>query len=118
MAHWFSGYGTTIIIVYIIFLALSYVICLIANVYQLTKNIEEISRNRDGLKNQHEIDLKDKNTLQQRVSLLELTLNVIMNYLSEQQTKEIEQKIKLIKEVKEIGETKENRQDNEDRKDH
>ncbi|WP_295745329.1 hypothetical protein [uncultured Limosilactobacillus sp.] len=112
MAHWFSGHGATIIIAYIVFLALSYVICLITNVYQLTKNIEDLNRNRDGLKNQHEIDVKDKKALKQRISFQESVLNLIMNSLSEQQAKDINQKLMLMKEIKEIEETNENSEDN------
>lgn len=92
---WIDKFATSIYVIYIILVVLTYLICLFINAYDDYKKLLELSENRSGLLNQFEIDKKEKKHLQQQINNLNGYIIIIMSHLNEKDTKVIKNKISL-----------------------
>ena len=60
---WLNKISVYIFIGYLVTMTVVYIVCIIAYSYKLQQIIKKLADNNDGLTNQHEIDLADKQQL-------------------------------------------------------
>ena len=79
MTNWIKKYVTQIYIGWLILVVITYFIGILINSILLQIKLDESEENNSGLLNQHKLDMKDKEKLQQSFDLSQLILNIIKN---------------------------------------
>lgn len=102
MTNWIKKYVTQIYIGWLILVVIIYFIGILINSILLQIKLDESEENNSGLLNQHKLDMKDKEKLQQSFDLSQLILNIIKNYIPPEKYQIINEKIELDKKVQEI----------------
>lgn len=102
MTNWIKKYVTQIYIGWLILVVITYFIGILINSILLQIKLDESEENNSGLLNQHKLDMKDKEKLQQSFDLSQLILNIIKNYIPPEKYQIINEKIELDKKVQEI----------------
>lgn len=97
---------------YLIFLLVTYLMCIVAYSYKLQQTVKRLSDNNDGLSNQHEIDLTDKKRLRQELGISQKIIELLINLIPSEKISETIQRINLIKGVYNIGTRNEDSKDN------
>lgn len=102
MTNWIKKYVTQIYIGWLILVVITYFIGILINSILLQIKLDESEENNSGLLNQHKLDMKDKEKLQQSFDLSQLILNIIKNYIPPEKYQIINEKIELDKKVQKI----------------
>lgn len=102
MTNWIKKYVTQIYIGWLILVVITYFIGILINSILLQIKLDESEENNSGLLNQHKLDMKDKEKLQQSFDLSQLILNIIKNHIPPEKYQIINEKIELDKKVQEI----------------
>lgn len=109
---WLNGISVYMFIGYLIFLLVTYLMCIVAYSYKLQQTVKRLSDNNDGLSNQHEIDLTDKKRLRQELGISQKIIELLINSIPSEKIPETIQRINLIKGVYNIGTRNEDSKDN------
>lgn len=102
MTNWIKKYVTQIYIGWLILVVITYFIGILINSILLQIKLDESEENNSGLLNQHKLDMKDKEKLQQSFDLSQLILNIIKNHIPPEKYQIINEEIALDKKVQEI----------------
>lgn len=102
MTNWIKKYVTQIYIGWLILVVITYFIGILINSILLQIKLDESEENNSGLLNQHKLDMKDKEKLQQSFDLSQLILNIIKNHIPTEKYQIINEEIELDKKVQEI----------------
>lgn len=109
---WLNKISVYIFIGYLVALTVVYIVCIIAYSYKLQQIIKKLADNNDGLTNQHEIDLADKQQLLRELGINQKIVEVLITAIPSENLNEVSQRIGLMKEVYNIDERNEDSKDN------
>lgn len=109
---WLNKISVYIFIGYLVTLTVVYIVCIIAYSYKLQQIIKKLADNNDGLTNQHEIDLADKQQLLRELGINQKIVEVLITAIPSENLNEVSQRIGLMKEVYNIDERNEDSKDN------
>ncbi|MBW0444516.1 hypothetical protein KDZ21_07985 [Lactobacillus crispatus] len=102
MTTWIKKYVTQIFIGWLLLVTITYFVGILINSILLQIKLDESEENNSGLLNQHKLDMKDKEKLQQSLDLSHLILNIIKDHIPPERYRIINEKIELEKKVHEI----------------
>ncbi|HAM87076.1 hypothetical protein PO148_01850 [Limosilactobacillus mucosae] len=109
---WLNKISVYIFIGYLVTMTVVYIVCIIAYSYKLQQIIKKLADNNDGLTNQHEIDLADKQQLLRELGINQKIVEVLITAIPSENLNEVSQRIGLMKEVYNIDERNEDSKDN------
>lgn len=109
---WLNKISVYIFIGYLVTMTVVYIVCIIAYSYKLQQIIKKLADNNDGLTNQHEIDLADKQQLLRELGINQKIVEVLITTIPSENLNEVSQRIGLMKEVYNIDERNEDSKDN------
>ena len=109
---WLNKILVYIFIGYLVTMTVVYIVCIIAYSYKLQQIIKKLADNNDGLTNQHEIDLADKQQLLRELGINQKIVEVLITAIPSENLNEVSQRIGLMKEVYNIDERNEDSKDN------
>lgn len=109
---WLNKISVYIFIGYLVTMTVVYIVCIIAYSYKLQQIIKKLADNNDGLTNQHEIDLADKQQLMRELGINQKIVEVLITAIPSENLNEVSQRIGLMKEVYNIDERNEDSKDN------
>lgn len=109
---WLNKISVYIFVGYLVTLTVVYIVCIIAYSYKLQQIIKKLADNNDGLTNQHEIDLADKQQLLRDLGINQKIVEVLITAIPGENLSEVSQRIGLMKEVYNIDERNEDSKDN------
>lgn len=109
---WLNKISVYIFIGYLVTMTVVYIVCIIAYSYKLQQIIKKLADNNDGLTNQHEIDLADKQQLLRELGINQKIVEVLVTAIPSENLNEVSQRIGLMKEVYNIDERNEDSKDN------
>lgn len=109
---WLNKISVYIFIGYLVTITVVYIVCIIAYSYKLQQIIKKLADNNDGLTNQHEIDLADKQQLLRELGINQKIVEVLITAIPSENLNEVSQRIGLMKEVYNIDERNEDSKDN------
>lgn len=109
---WLNKIAVYIFIGYLVTMTVVYIVCIIAYSYKLQQIIKKLADNNDGLTNQHEINLADKQQLLRELGINQKIVEVLITAIPSENLNEVSQRIGLMKEVYNIDERNEDSKDN------
>ena len=109
---WLNKISVYIFIRYLVTMTVVYIVCIIAYSYKLQQIIKKLADNNNGLTNQHEIDLADKQQLLRELGINQKIVEVLITAIPSENLNEVSQRIGLMKEVYNIDERNEDSKDN------
>ena len=109
---WLNKISVYIFIGYLVTMTVVYIVCIIAYSYKLQQIIKKLADNNDGLTNQHEFDLADKQQLLRELGINQKIVEVLITAIPSENLNEVSQRIGLMKEVYNIDERNEDSKDN------
>ena len=110
---WIDDFSTQIIIVYFSLMVLLYLACVLKSYYDDYKQLLKVEKNRNGLLNQFNNDLKTKAELKNQLENKDLYISLMMAYLSDHDIENISMRLNLMKEVMNSAKRNESSKDNQ-----
>lgn len=110
--NWLNHYGTIIIISYFSIMIFAYISGILYHSYSLLKEVEDLTNNRNGLENQHKIDLNDKRNLYQTIRIDKSIIEYLTTEIPKEKLVEVNTRIGILKEIFKIGKSNESSKNN------